>query len=70
MEKLFIADDEKNIREGLKHIIDWEGQGFLVCGEAGNGEEALEGILKLSPDLVLMDIRMPKLYGTDIIRIA
>lgn len=70
METVFIADDEQMIREGLKHIIDWASLGFAICGEAGSGEEALEGILKLNPKLVLMDIRMPKLLGIDIIRIA
>ena len=70
METVFIADDEQIIREGLKHIIDWAKLGFAICGEAKSGEEALEGILKLNPHLVLMDIRMPKLLGTDIIRLA
>ncbi len=70
METVFIADDEQNIREGLKCIVDWSSLGFTICGEAGNGEETLEGILKHQPSLVLLDIRMPKLYGTDIIRIA
>ncbi|MCL2052175.1 MAG: response regulator transcription factor [Lachnospiraceae bacterium] len=70
METVFIADDEQIIREGLKHIIDWANLGFTICGEAGSGEEALDGIMKLNPSLVLMDIRMPKLLGTDIIRNA
>ena len=42
METVLIADDEKNIREGIKCIIDWEELGFKVCGEAANGEEALK----------------------------
>lgn len=70
METLFIADDEKNIRDGLKCIIDWEALGFSFIGEAANGEDALAGILKLSPSLVLLDIRMPKLTGLNIIKIA
>ncbi|MCL2717384.1 MAG: response regulator transcription factor [Lachnospiraceae bacterium] len=70
METVFIADDEQIIREGLKHIINWTSLGFAICGEAGSGEEALDGILELKPNLVLMDIRMPKLLGTDIIRLA
>ena len=69
-ETVFIADDEQNIREGLKYIVDWKELGFEICGEASNGEEALQGILRLNPSLVLLDIRMPKLYGTDIIRLA
>lgn len=67
---VFIADDEVIIREGLKCIVDWESLGFQICGEASNGEDTLTGILKLKPDLVLLDIRMPKLQGTDIVRLA
>ncbi len=70
METVLIADDEQNIREGLKCIVDWAALDFEICGEASNGEDALQIILKQNPSLVLLDIRMPKLYGTDIIRIA
>lgn len=70
METLFIADDEKNIREGLKCILNWEALGFTLCGEAANGEETLSGILQNMPSLVLLDICMPKLSGIDIIKIA
>lgn len=70
METVFIADDEENIREGLKCIIDWDSLGFSVCGEAANGEEALNEIVRLNPSLVLLDIRMPKLYGLDVIEQA
>lgn len=70
METVLIADDEKNIREGLKCILDWESLGFHICGEASNGEDALSSILQNNPSLVLLDIRMPKLTGIDIIRIA
>lgn len=70
METVFIADDEANIRDGLKCIIDWEELGFEVCGEAGNGEDALREILCLNPSLVLMDMRMPKLYGLEVIEQA
>ncbi len=70
METLFIADDEFSIREGLKYIIDWEALGFKLCGEASNGEDALTKILALQPSLVLMDVKMPKMHGTDVIRKA
>lgn len=68
--KVLIADDEAMIREGLKYIINWEELGFTVCKEASNGEEALKDILTLKPDLVLLDIRMPKLQGTELVRLA
>lgn len=70
MEKLFIADDEASIRDGLKCIIDWEELGFSLCGEASNGKDALSQILALKPSLVLLDVKMPGMHGTDVIRLA
>lgn len=70
METLFIADDESSIREGLKYIIDWESLGFRLCGEASNGEDALTQILALHPSLVMLDVKMPKMRGTEVIRLA
>lgn len=70
METVFIADDEQAIREGLKHIIDWEAYGFTVCGDAGNGDEALSQIVAHNPSLVLIDIRMPKMHGIEVIETA
>lgn len=63
MRTFYIADDEIAIRNGLKCIIDWESLDFTCCGEASNGEDALQDILKLRPDLVLLDIRMPRMTG-------
>jgi two-component system, response regulator YesN len=68
--KVFIADDESIIREGLKCIINWEELGFQICGEASNGADALTSILDLKPDLVLLDICMPKLQGTELVKLA
>ncbi|MDE6387881.1 MAG: response regulator [Lachnospiraceae bacterium] len=70
MDTLFIADDEASIREGLKYIIDWESLGFRLCGTSSNGEDALAQILALNPSLVMLDVKMPKMKGTDVIRLA
>lgn len=70
METLFIADDERSIRDGLKYILDWEELGFTICGEAGNGEDALQGLVSLKPSLALLDVRMPKMFGTEVIKRA
>src|SRR5690348_3797344 len=70
MINVLIADDEPIVLEGLKHIIDWSELGLHLLGEAKNGEEALAKILSLQPELVLLDIRMPKLHGTEVIKAA
>ena len=70
MGTVLIADDEKNIREGLKCIMDWGAYGFQVCAEAANGEEALQVILQMQPTIVLLDLHMPKIHGIEVIRMA
>ena len=70
MNTVFIADDELIIRQGIKCIIDWEQLGFEIIGEASNGEDALNFILSKKPDLVLMDIRMPKMLGLEVVENA
>lgn len=66
MLKVYIADDEEVVRQGLKKIIDWEALGFEICGEAGNGLTAYNEIQVFKPELILIDIRMPKLQGLDL----
>ena len=68
MYQILIADDESIIREGIKCLFDWESLGFTICGVAVNGEQAYQEILRLRPDVVLLDIRMPGLSGIDVIR--
>ena len=70
MYKVIIADDEKIIRMGLCSIIDWNEEGFEIVGQAANGSEALQLIETENPDVVLIDIKMPKLHGLDAIREA
>ena len=67
---VLIADDEQLVLEGLKCIIDWEDCGFTLCGTAVNGQDALDKILSLVPDLVLLDIRMPKMNGIEVVQAA
>ncbi|MGN1023175.1 MAG: response regulator [Lachnospiraceae bacterium] len=62
--RALIVDDENFVREGLRYLIDWKQAGFVIAGEAKDGEEALEQIRLLHPDLVLLDIRMPGMDGT------
>ena len=63
MLKLFIAEDEEIIRRGLVCTIDWPRLGVKVVGEAADGLAALEAIRETKPDVVLTDIRMPRMDG-------
>ncbi len=63
MYKVLIVDDEVLVRIGLKNTIDWESIGFTVVGEASNGEQGYAQFLKLEPDVVITDIKMPKQDG-------
>lgn len=65
--KLVIADDEENIRNGLKNILDWESLGIKFCGAAANGKEAYQQIIDIQPDIVILDIKMPGLTGIQVI---
>lgn len=60
--KVLIADDQSIIRDGLKLILDMEDD-IEVIGLAANGDEAFSLTEKLKPDVILMDIRMPKCDG-------
>lgn len=66
--RIVIADDHSIIREGLKQLLELDGD-ILVIGEAGNGQECLEAIKKLSPDVVLLDINMPVMNGLKMLEI-
>lgn len=54
--KVVIIDDEFIMRQGMKHMLDWEKEGFQIVGEASNGQEGLEVIEKTKPNIVLTDI--------------
>ena len=63
MYRLIIADDEKNIREGLAECYPWEELGFEVCGVFPDGKSALDYIERYRVDVVMSDIRMPRKDG-------
>lgn len=64
---LCIIDDIKSVVDGLS-AMNWEEQGIRVAGVSSNGEEGLELIDKLRPDLVITDIRMPRMDGLSMLR--
>lgn len=68
MQRVLLVDDEPIFRMGLRVGIPWEELGCTVIGEAKNGEEALIQIEEKKPDIVFLDIKMPKVDGIEVLR--
>ena len=64
---IVVADDQALVRAGLSAILESQ-PGITVCGEAANGEEAIDLVRRLDPDLVLMDIQLPVVDGLEATR--
>ena len=62
--RVLLVDDHELVRRGLRAILESE-DGLDVVGEAGDGTEAVEKALELMPDVVVMDVRMPKRSGIE-----
>lgn len=65
MYQILIVEDEKIIRKGLTYGINYEEKGCIVVGEAKNGQEGMEKIKELQPDIVITDINMPIMDAFD-----
>lgn len=70
MIKVMIADDEENVCQLIRSLIDWPSLEMEIVGIAHNGVEALGMISELSPDLMITDIRMPGCDGLEMIQRA
>lgn len=64
MISIVVADDHGIVREGLRRLLESE-PGLKVCGEAADGREVLEQVASAKPDIVVMDITMPRLGGLE-----
>ena len=66
MFKVYFVDDEELLLRELIGIIDWNAQGFEICGYNTDPVAAMEEILALKPALVLSDVRMDVLSGLEL----
>ncbi len=65
--RILLVDDHAVVREGLRAFLTLQ-EGFQIVGEAADGEEAVERAIELEPDVILMDLVMPKLDGVSAMR--
>lgn len=64
--RIIITDDHALIREGLKQLLEFDGD-ISVIEEAANGEECIEKVVRYNPDVLLLDINMPKKNGIEVL---
>ncbi len=67
--KVFLADDEIVVREGIRESFPWEQTSYTLVGEAPDGEMAIPMIRDTNPDIVITDIRMPFMDGIELCRV-
>lgn len=65
--RILVADDNETIRNGLSSALESR-SGWVVCGQAVDGKDAVEKAIQLKPDVILVDISMPCLNGFEVAR--
>lgn len=70
MLRVFLAEDERIIRETLRDTVPWEQYGYTFVGEAGDGELALPLIRQTKPDVLITDIKMPFMDGLELSKLV
>ena len=67
MYKVVVVEDEEIVRKGIIFTINWEALNCMIAGEASNGEEGADVIRRLSPDIIVTDLKMPRMDGVEMI---
>jgi len=65
--RILIVDDHEVVRQGVRAVLEAQ-TGWVICGEASNGREAVAKAVELRPDIVVLDISMPELNGLEAAR--
>ena len=68
MYKVVVVEDEEIARKGIIFTINWEALNCMIAGEAANGEEGAAVIRRLSPDIIVTDLKMPRMDGVEMIQ--
>src|SRR6266496_2344344 len=63
--RILLADDHDIVLEGIRTLVERSGRPWEICGEARNGEQAVEMVQRLHPHLAVLDITMPRMSGLE-----
>jgi DNA-binding NarL/FixJ family response regulator len=66
--RILIADDSDRLRAGIRQLLRSHAEEWIVCGEAADGEQALTQVNQLKPDVILLDLSIPRLSGVEVAR--
>ncbi|HWP51201.1 MAG TPA: response regulator, partial [Clostridia bacterium] len=69
MLKIVVVEDEELVRRGIVLAVDWATLGCAIVGEATNGEDGIKEIERFNPDIIITDIKMPKMDGIEMVRL-
>ncbi|WMJ84830.1 response regulator transcription factor [Oscillospiraceae bacterium LTW-04] len=69
MLKIVVVEDEELVRRGIVLAVDWATLGCVVVGEATNGEDGIKEVERFNPDIIITDIKMPKMDGIEMVRL-
>lgn len=70
MIRTILVDDEDIIREGISNFIDWKSLGLELAGQAANGQEAVDLIEAAAPEIIITDVKMPRMDGIGLLALA
>ena len=65
--RIVLADDHEVVRQGVRRFLETQ-PSIQICGEAANGQEAVDKALTLKPDIVILDLSMPVMNGVEATR--
>lgn len=63
--RILIVDDHEVVRQGVRSVLKHSRPQWEICGEASDGQQAIEAVKSLKPDVVVLDITMPKMSGLE-----
>lgn len=63
--RILVVDDHEIVRKGVCKLIEESGRGWVICGEAESGSEAIDAAMTLNPDVIVLDISMPSVGGLE-----